>query len=125
METRSIAKLITALVFMLNVFQLSAQKKHLSTPQEVEAEIHSILNAQLIEEGSDFYKLKHKKELQGTYIIDISINDKSQVVSVFIVENNGGTTDGQVLLKDVLIDSKFKFKVPKGKRYKVRHTFIF
>ena len=125
METRSIAKIIVTVFFMIGSLTSKAQKKHLSNPQEVEQEVHQVLNTALNSDEGLLHKLKSKNNLKGTFVIDLTINDKSHVISVFVVENNGGTAQGQTTLKDALIDLKFKFKVPKGKRYKIRHTFIF
>jgi hypothetical protein len=69
------------------------------------------------------YTLKHP--VKGEYTYDISIWEKGTVTSVFAAGNNNGTIDSQNRLKDLLMTFKFNFKMPKGKIYKFRHTFIF
>jgi hypothetical protein len=75
-------------------------------------------------EGSIYlYTLKHP--IKGEYTYDISIWEKGTVTSIFAVGNNNGTIDSQNRLKDFLMTYKFNFKMPKGKSYKFRHTFVF
>jgi hypothetical protein len=75
-------------------------------------------------EGSIYlYTLKHP--VKGEYTYDISIWEKGTVTSIFAVGNNNGTIDSQNRLKDFLMTFKFNFKMPKGKIYKFRHTFVF
>jgi len=69
------------------------------------------------------YTLKHP--IKGEYTYDISIWEKGIVTSIFAVGNNNGTIDSQNRLKDFLMTFKFNFKMPKGKSYKFRHTFVF
>lgn len=69
------------------------------------------------------YILKHP--IKGEYTYDISIWEKGTVTSIFAVGNNNGTIDSQNRLKDFLMTFKFNFKMPKGKSYKFRHTFVF
>jgi hypothetical protein len=69
------------------------------------------------------YSLKHP--IKGEYTYDISIWEKGIVTSIFAVGNNNGTIDSQNRLKDFLMTFKFNFRMPKGKSYKFRHTFVF
>jgi hypothetical protein len=71
------------------------------------------------------YLYTQKHPIKGEYTYDISIWEKGTVTSIFAVGNNNGTIDSQNRLKDFLMTFKFNFKMPKGKSYKFRHTFIF
>lgn len=75
-------------------------------------------------EGS-LYLYSQKHAIKGEYTYDISIWEKGTVTSIFAVGNNNGTIDAQNRLKDFLMTFKFNFKMPKGKSYKFRHTFVF
>lgn len=66
-----------------------------------------------------------KNPIKGEYTYDISIWEKGTVSSIFAVGNNNGTIESQNRLKDFLMTFKFNFKMPKGKIYKFRHTFVF
>jgi hypothetical protein len=71
------------------------------------------------------YLYAQKHPIKGEYTYDISIWEKGMVTSIFAVGNNNGTIDAQNRLKDFLMTFKFNFKMPKGKSYKFRHTFVF
>lgn len=75
-------------------------------------------------EGS-IYLYSLKNPIRGEYTFDISFNDKSTVTSIFVVESKDSTIDAQNRFKSFLMNFRFNFKVPKGKSYKFRHTFIF
>ena len=61
----------------------------------------------------------------GTYNFDVTINDKGQVKSVFVVDREGGSEEVQNLLKDAVLKLKMGFKTPKSKRYKINYKFKF
>jgi hypothetical protein len=75
-------------------------------------------------EGS-IYLYSLKNPIRGEYTFDISFNDKSTVTSIFVVESKDSTIDAQNRFNSFLMNFRFNFKVPKGKSYKFRHTFIF
>jgi hypothetical protein len=65
--------------------------------------------------------------IKGTYIMDLTVADKGEIVTVFVVESKNSTIPQQNLFKDYLKDEFefITFKVQKGKKYKVRYTFKF
>lgn len=123
METR-IKTIVFAMVLIFSITQIKAQKVLISNPDEITAAAVSEFDLAMQAEGV-LHKLKEKHQLKGNYIFDIIIKEKGQVVSVFVVENEGGTLDFQHLLKDEVLAMKLGFKMPKGKRYKFTYKFNF
>lgn len=116
-------------IFLLLVFLalgLSAQKKVLleDKDQIIERAKMELDSAMMAPEGY-IYLQTVKNPIKGEYTFDISIWEKGTVTSLFAVGNNNGTLDAQNRLRAILMEFKFNFKMPKGKSYKFRHTFIF
>ncbi len=116
-------------IFILLVFLalgLSAQKKVLleDKDQIIERAKLELDSAMMAPEGS-IYLQTIKNPIQGEYTFDISIWEKGTVTSLFAVGNNNGTLAAQNRLRAILMEFKFNFKMPKGKSYKFRHTFVF
>ena len=118
-------KLLLVVLIMLG-FTSIAQKKELIEDKDliIERAKAELDQAMIAPEGS-IYLYTLKNPIKGEYTFDISINDKSMVTSIFFVESKDGTIDAQNRFKSFLMTFKFNFKVPKGKSYKFRHTFIF
>lgn len=75
-------------------------------------------------EGS-IYLWAQKNPIKGEYIFDISIWEKGTVTSIYVVGSNNGTIDAQNRFRSFLMGFQFNFKMPKGKSYKFRHSFVF
>lgn len=100
-------------------------KKHYTDVEEIEGAIKMVLDNEMTAEGGTLLKFKEKNEVTGIYNFDVTINDKGQVISVFVVEREGGSEELQNLLKDAVLKLKMGFKTPKGKRYKINYKFKF
>ncbi len=105
---------------------VSAQKKVFleSKALIIETATKELDSAMQSPEGS-LYLFQLEKGLKGEYVFDITIREKGEVSSVFVVGNNGGTISQQNMLKDKIKNFKFNFKMPKGKLYKFRYIFKF
>jgi len=103
-----------------------AQKRELIEDKDliIERAKAELDSAMVAPEGS-IYLYTLKNPIQGEYTFDISFSDKRIVTSIFVVERIEGTIDAQNRFKSFLMTFKFDFKVPKGKSYKFRHTFVF
>ncbi len=111
---------------MLASVTMQAQlKKHYTDAEEIKAAIKTVLETEMSSEDGALFKFKEKNAVTGTYNFDVTINDKGQVKSVFVVEREGGSEDLQNLLKDEVLKLKMGFKTPKGKRYKINYKFKF
>lgn len=120
------SRIIILVITLLSVQVLSAQdKKHYTDADEIKKTAKSVLDREMTAEDGKLFKFKEKNEVTGMYNFDITINDKGQVKSVFIVDREGGSEELQNLLKDEVLSLKMGFKTPKGKRYKFNYKFKF
>ena len=119
-------RIIITLTILLASITMQAQlKKHYTDVEEIKAAIIMVLDTEMTSEDGALLKFKEKNQATGTYNFDVTINDKGQVKSVFVVERDGGSEEMQNLLKDAVLKLKMGFKTPKGKRYKVNYKFKF
>ena len=108
------------------VFVSNAQKKELLEDKDLIIErAKAELDLAMSPPEGSIYLYSVKYPIKGEYTFDISFNDKNKVTSIFVVESKNGTIDAQNRFKSFLMTFKFSLKVPKGKSYKFRHTFIF
>jgi hypothetical protein len=119
-------KYFVTLVFFFTFFSLSAQKKGLIEYQDdiIKEAKHELDSAMIGPEGA-LYIFYQKKNISGSYIMDLTIREKGEVATVFCVSNDGGNITSQNILKDYLQNLVFDFKMPKGKRYKFQYEFKF
>jgi hypothetical protein len=76
----------------------------------------------MCEVNGDFWTMCSKRGIKGEFVVDITIQGKGKVVTVFMVSSNA-TIDHQIALKNKLIDHQFpNIKLPKNKRVKFRYT---
>lgn len=121
MENQGIKILVLALFFLIPV-TLFSQKELISDPDKVEERVVSDLNEHL--ESDEWKKWIEKNPIKGQFAFDITVYNKGEVVAVRALGRSGeATIPDQNKLKDYLKTMKFKFKVPKGKRYKVTYSF--
>lgn len=123
METR----IRLALIALFVVFFASssiAQKRVIADQTEVKKAAAETIATDMKPEGG-LFKLKQKYNIKGAYVFDITIKNKGEVISVFAVENEGGTIPFQNRVKDYVKEMKMGFKMPKNKSYKFRYKFNF
>ncbi|HCT72071.1 MAG TPA: hypothetical protein DF409_14985 [Bacteroidales bacterium] len=75
--------------------------------------------------GSAFLKEINESKLSGTYVFDITLREKGEVATVFVVNDGESPIAMQNRLKDIVKRYRFGFRVPKGKSYKFQYTFKF
>jgi hypothetical protein len=61
----------------------------------------------------------------GTYTYDLTIRNKGEVATVFVVSGENSNIVMQNQLKDRLKAFRFDLTIPKGQSYKFRYTFTF
>jgi len=120
------SRIIIALIMMMASITMKAQlKKHYTDAEEIKSAIKTVLDNEMTGEDGALLKFKEKNQATGTYNFDVTINDKGQVKSVFVVDREGGSEEVQNLLKDAVLKLKMGFKTPKSKRYKINYKFKF
>lgn len=72
--------------------------------------------------NGDLWTLCSKHDVKGEFVVDLTIQGKGKVVTVFMVSSTG-SIDSQIVLKNKLMDCQFlNIKLPKNKRIKFRYT---
>jgi len=119
-------RLIMFLFLLVFSVSASAQKKVLIAEKEqIIEEAKKEIAQTLANPESDFMKMIDEKNVTGVYVFDITICEKGQVLSVFVVSSNARDVKMQNQVKDLVKALEFNFKMPKGKSYKFQYTFNF
>lgn len=117
--------LLAFLMVFLGITAFSQKKELLEDKDLIIERANAELDSAMAPPEGSLYLWSQKNSIKGEYIFDISIWEKGTVTSIFVVGSNGGTIDAQNRFKSFLMSYNFNFKMPKGKSYKFRHTFVF
>lgn len=124
METTIKSIVIIALLMIgLNKQSFAQKNISLSDPDEVTTAAVKYFEYSLKE--GELFKLAEKHQITGAYEFDVTIRERGEVASVFVVDREGGSLAFQNLVKDALMKMKLGFKMQKGKRYKINYKFQF
>lgn len=100
-----------------------AQKKELiQDEQTILARANESLDAAM-QPGGELHEAVVKEHLTGTYVLEVSFCGKGDISSVFVVSAENGNIPSQNRFKDLVHQSRMPFKMPKGRQYRVTHTF--
>ena len=101
----------------------SAQKKELiSDKTEILAAAAAAFDASL-QPGSAVHEAIIKEGIKGRYVMEVSFRDKGDISSVFVVSAEDADIASQNRFKDLIHACKMPFKMPKGRQYRLEHTF--
>lgn len=101
----------------------AAQKKELLEDKEtILARAAQVLDAEM-RAGGSLHAAVVKEGLIGRYALQVSIRDKGDISSVFVVSAEGHDTRSQNRFKDLVHFTELPFKMPKGRHYRLEHTF--
>ncbi|MBZ0205865.1 MAG: hypothetical protein K8H89_06035 [Flavobacteriales bacterium] len=116
-------QLLPLLIGMLLGTAALAQKKELIQDKEtILARAAETFDASL-RPGGSLYEPVIKENLTGTYVLQVSFGDKGDISSVFVERSEGGNIPSQNRFKDLVAKGRMPFKMPKGRQYKLTHTF--
>lgn len=115
---------ITALVTIIPGKAFCQKKKLLQEYDHVVSQAKAELDS-LMTPGTAFLQQAAKQNIKGEYILDITVHDKGQVLSVFMVSSDADDIKMQNRAKDLVRAIVFGFKVPRDKTYKFQYTFQF
>ena len=78
-------------------------------------------------QSSDFIKKKNKKfsDVTGDMTIDITVIQSGKVATFFKVDSTIKDIDFINFMSEYILTHKFKFKLEKKKRYKIRYNISF
>src|SRR5690348_15673979 len=117
-------QLIIGFCFFIASLTLSAQSRKLLQDYE-EVITQANLECDSSMKSGYLHEMSVKYGITGEYTMDVTIYEKGKVLSVFAVHSNAENVKQQNLVKDILKQMQFSFKVPQGKNYKFQHTFKF
>jgi len=120
-------KVLTIIILVVSTtFSLKA-KEHvlLESKAEIIAQaIKELDNAMKSPEG-ELYLIGQKFRIKGEYNFQLTIRDKGNVASVFVIDQKDGDIPSQNRLKDAVFAFRLSFKMPKNKDYKFNYIFKF
>lgn len=119
-------KTLLVLTFVLLVTQnVSAQRPVLTDEEVVSETVTKEIDD--VFQSEDFQKKKNKKyaEVKGTMVVDIGVVQNGKVSSFFKVDSDIKNIDFINFMSNYILDHKFKFKLQKQQRYKIRYTVTF
>ncbi len=115
--------LIGLIVLLTLTFSAHAQKRELLEDKEtILARAAEVLDASL-RPGADLHAAILKENLIGRYVLQVSFRDKGDISSVLVVSAEGHDIRSQNRFKDLVHLSRMPFKMPKGRQYRIEHTF--
>jgi hypothetical protein len=117
--------LLLALLLSIGTTTYSQKKELIEDKDNIESRAKSELELAMRPPEGSIYRFVQKYNIKGEYTYDITIREKGDIATVFVIGNNNGTIDAQNRLKDFLMEFEFNFKMPKGKYYKFRYSFAF
>jgi hypothetical protein len=117
-------------LLVLAFVMLASQKVSAQRPVLTDEEVVSETVTKEIDEvfqSEDFQKKKNKKyaEVKGTMVVDIGVVQNGKVSSFFKVDSDIKNIDFINFMSNYILDHKFKFKLQKQQRYKIRYTVTF
>lgn len=111
--------------FFLLGAQGMAQRPTLTDEDEVAQTV--IAEIDEVFKSPDFTRKKEKrfKEVSGTVTVDIGVIRNGKVSTFFNAGTDIRDIDFINFMSDYILDHKFRFKLKKNQRYKIRHTLNF
>ncbi|MFN4026601.1 MULTISPECIES: hypothetical protein [Flavobacterium] len=119
-------KALLVLAFVLLASQnVSAQRPVLTDEEVVSETVTKEIDE--VFQSEDFQKKKNKKyaEVKGTMVVDIGVVQNGKVSSFFKVDSDIKNIDFINFMSNYILEHKFKFKLQKQQRYKIRYTVTF
>lgn len=121
-----IIKLVFGLTFLLLISPVIQAQRPVLTDEEVVSETVT-KEIDEVFHSDEFTKKKNKKytDVKGTMVIDIGVVQNGKVSSFFKVDSDIKNIDFINFMSDYILDHKFKFKLQKQQRYKIRYSITF
>ena len=111
--------------FAMLSFNSNAQRPVLTDEEQITETVTNEINE--LFQSKDFIKTKAKKyaDVQGTMTVDVGIIQNGKVSTFFKVDSEIKNINFINFMSDYILDHKFKFKLQKQQRYKVRYSITF
>lgn len=112
-------------LLMIGISKQSFAQKNTSLTDSDEITAAAVKYFEYSLKEGELFKLAEKHQITGAYEFDVTIRERGEVASVFVVDREGGSLAFQNLVKDAVMKMKLGFKMQKGKRYKINYKFQF
>jgi len=123
---KEVIKRYLFVLFVLFSSSVFSQKKPVLTDED---QVIEMVTKEIDDtfKDEDFLKKKNKKfaNVSGTMVIDISVIQNGKVSTFFKVDSDIKNIDFINFMSEYILNHKFKFKLQKQQRYKIRYTAIF
>ena len=114
---------LLTLILLITGLAAHAQKKELLEDKEtIMARAAAALDAAMQPDGA-LYAAVQKENLTGRFVIQVSFREKGDISSVFVVSAEANDQRSQNRFKDLVHQLEMPFKMPKGRQYRIEHTF--
>lgn len=121
-----IIKLILGLSFLLLISPAIHAQRPVLTDEEQVSEMVTKEVDELFQ-SAEFQKKKAKKfaDVSGEMIVDIGVVQNGKVSTFFKVDSDIKNIDFINFMSEYILEHKFKFKLQKQQRYKIRYSIKF
>ncbi len=120
------SSLLILIILMFGSLAVSAQKKPLiENREEVAKKTSETFKAAMDAPEGELYVFGKENNITGSYDFKITLGDKGKVVSIFVLNREGGSIKMQNMVKDAVKETRFDFKLPKNKDYSITYKFNF
>jgi len=120
------SSLLILIILMFGSLAVSAQKKPLIEDRDKVAKRASeTFKASMEAPEGELYLFGKENNITGSYDFKITLGDKGKVVSIFVLNREGGSIKMQNMVKDAVKETRFDFKLPKNKDYSITYKFNF
>lgn len=113
------------ILFFLTSFSAFSQRPVLTDEEIVSETVTKEIDE--VYHSDDFVKRKNKKyaDVAGKMVIDITVIQSGKVATFFKVESDIKNIDFIDFMSEYILEHKFRFKLQKKQRYKIRYTITF
>lgn len=113
------------ILFFLTSFHAFSQRPVLTDEEIVSETVTKEIDE--VYHSDDFIKKKNKKyaDVAGKMVIDITVIQSGKVATFFKVESDIKNIDFIDFMSEYILEHKFKFKLQKKQRYKIRYIITF
>jgi hypothetical protein len=125
LNMKTIKTLLLIVALSCNSTKMFAQRPVLTDEEQVAEMVTKEIDD--VFKSEDFLKKKNKKyaDVKGYMVVDIGVVQNGKVSSFFKVDSDIKNIDFINFMSEYILEHKFKFKLQKQQRYKIRYNATF
>lgn len=122
---KTIKTLLLIVVLSFSSTKILAQRPVLTDEEQVAEMVTKEIDD--VFKSDDFMKKKNKKyaDVKGYMVVDIGVVQNGKVSSFFKVDSDIKNIDFINFMSEYILEHKFKFKLQRQQRYKIRYNATF